>query len=215
MIVIFRSTFAHDTQVPPQASWCRGPSVTTRGHVWCFCSVKYTLPATLHRLLTPCYCHLFDRKVMCFSAEQRTSTYGCCDTKCSSWCTTTSLASMIPRSLANWTRMGYDQSGTYSFSRVCHNHCRITTTGARCLGQSIAGLYSAPLWPFAWENTRLSCCEWGVTFVLMWLSSLYCDMCVSFGLNLIYSSTVINYLSHGFAIQWTCPWGCCIFFPAV
>ena len=41
----------------------------------------------------------------------------------------------------------------------------------------------------------------------------YCDMCVSFGLNLSsYTPTMINYLSHQFAIQWTCPCGYCIFF---
>ena len=38
--VIFRSAFVYDTQVPPQASWCWGPSVITRGQIWCFCWVK-------------------------------------------------------------------------------------------------------------------------------------------------------------------------------
>ena len=105
-------------------------------------------------MLTPCYCHFFDRKVMqcTFSAGQRTSTYNYCDATCSLWCTIIALASKIPRSLTNWTRMGHDEAGTYSFSRVCHNHCRIATTGARCLGQSIAGWHSAPLSPFACEN---------------------------------------------------------------
>ena len=64
---------------------------------------------------------------------------------------------------ANWKRMGHDEAKTYSFSRACHNHCRIATTGARCLGQSIAGWYSAPLRPFACENTRLRCRQRGVT----------------------------------------------------
>ena len=36
--------------------------------------------------------------------------------------------------------------------------------------------------------------------------------CVSFGLNLLsYTPTMINYLSHQFSIQRTCPWKCCIF----
>ena len=26
------------------------------------------------------------------------------------------------RRFTNWTRMGHDESGTYSFSRTCHNH---------------------------------------------------------------------------------------------
>ena len=64
--VSLRSAFAHDIQAPPQASWCGGPSVTTRGYIWCFSRVKWTVSATLHKLLTPCYCHFLDRKVMCF-----------------------------------------------------------------------------------------------------------------------------------------------------
>ena len=104
-----------------------------------------------------------------FSTGQHMSTYGCCDAMCSSWCTTTVLASKIPRSLANWTHMGCDEEGTYFFSRACHNHCRFVTTGARCLGQSITGWHSAPLWLFAYENTRLHCCQRGVHCVLTWL----------------------------------------------
>ena len=42
------------------------PSVTTRGDILCFCRVKYTVPATLHRLLIPWFCYCFERKVMCF-----------------------------------------------------------------------------------------------------------------------------------------------------
>ena len=38
--VIFRSAFAHDTLAPSQDSWCGEPSVTTRGHIWCFCRVN-------------------------------------------------------------------------------------------------------------------------------------------------------------------------------
>ena len=34
-----------------------------------------------------------------------------------------------PRSPANWTRMGHDEVGTYSFSRACNNHCWIATIG--------------------------------------------------------------------------------------
>ena len=44
------SVFTYDTQAPPQASWCGGPSVTTRGHIWCFCSAMKNITATLHRL---------------------------------------------------------------------------------------------------------------------------------------------------------------------
>ena len=145
---------------------------------------------TLHRLLTPWYCPFFDRKVMSFSAGQRTSTYGCCD---SSWCTITALASMIPRSLVNWTRMGHDEAGTYSFSRDCNSHSRFATTGARCLEQSIAGWHSASLWSFACENTLLRCCQRRVHCLLMWLfGTSHCDICVSLCLDLLYIPTMIN-----------------------
>ena len=69
------------------------------------------------------------------------------------------------RSLANWTRLGHDEAGTYSFSRAC----QIATTGTRCLGHSIAGWQSAPLWPFACKNTCLHCRQREPHCVLMWL----------------------------------------------
>ena len=72
-----------------------------------------------------------------FWAGQRTSTYGCCDTKCS-WWHTTALASINSWSLANWTLVEHAEAGTYSFSRACHNHCHIATTVARCLEQCFA-----------------------------------------------------------------------------
>ena len=49
---------------------------------------------------------------------------------------------MLLQCLLNWTCVGCDQAGTYSFSRAYHNYCQIATTGARCLGQSIAAWYS-------------------------------------------------------------------------
>ena len=73
MGVIFRSAFVHDIHAPPLASWCGRPSVTTLGRIWYFCRVKPTVPAIFHRLLTPCYCHFFDRKVRCFSAVRCSS----------------------------------------------------------------------------------------------------------------------------------------------
>ena len=42
----------------------------------------------------------------------------------------------------------------------------IVTTGARWLKQSITGWHSAPLWPFACENTRLHCRQTGLHCVL-------------------------------------------------
>ena len=44
-------------------------STTQRHHLRVHGMVKFgisAVPTTLHRLLTPCYCHFFDQKVMCF-----------------------------------------------------------------------------------------------------------------------------------------------------
>ena len=38
--VIFLSALAHDTKASLQASWCGGPSVRNRGHIWCLYRVK-------------------------------------------------------------------------------------------------------------------------------------------------------------------------------
>ena len=102
-----------------------------------------------------------------FSAGRHTSTYGCYDATCSSW-RTTALTSKNSRFLANWTQMGHDEAGTYSFCRACQNHCRIATMGARCLGQSIAG-YLTPSWPSACKNTCLCCHQRGLHCVLIGL----------------------------------------------
>ena len=45
--------------------------------------------------------------------------------------------------------------------------CIDVTMDVRCLGQSIAGWCSSPLWPFACENTRLHCRQRAVHCVLM------------------------------------------------
>ena len=64
-------------------------------------------------------------------------------------------------------------------------------------------------------HVRIHACIVTRRATLYWcdyLGSLHCDMCVSFDLNLSYTPTMINYLSHQFAIEWICPWGRCIFF---
>ena len=109
----------------------------------------------------------------------------------------------------------HDEAKTYSFSRTCHNQCRIVTMSARCLGKSIAGWHSAPLWPFACENTRLTRlrCEIGVYCVLMWLFglSLLWHVCFIWSeFDIIYSYND-KLLSHQFSIQWIWSWRCCIF----
>ena len=150
------------------------------------------MPAILHRLSTLCYCHFFDRKVMCFFRGQLTSTYGCCNATCSSWYTTTVLASKIARSFANWTHKGHDEVRTYSFSRACHNHCQIATMGARHMGQSITEWHSAPLWQNACENTHFHCHQTGLHSVLLWLFGHPLLWHVSFDLNLSYKLPVTS-----------------------
>ena len=90
--------------------------------------------------------------------------------------------------------------------RPCSNGW-IATTGVSCLGQFIAGRLSAPLWPFACENTYMPVLPPEGGYTVYWfdcLGSPYCDMCVSIGLNLLSCTpTMINYLIHQFAIQWT------------
>ena len=103
---------------------------------------------------------------------------------CSSWCTTTVLACKILRSLANWILIGHDDAGIYSFSLFLQSLPQPLPNCETCLEQSIIGWHSASLWPFACENIP----QWGYT--VYWcdrLASRYCDMYVSFGLNLSYS----------------------------
>ena len=124
------------------------------------------VPATFDRLLTPELQPFLRQEGDFFSAGQCISTYGCCDTMLSSWCTT-ALANKNPRSLANWTCMGHDEAGTYFFSRACHNHCQIVTMGAKFLGQSIGWWHSEAISPFACDNTCLHCRQRGLHCVLM------------------------------------------------
>ena len=81
-----------------------------------------------------------------------------------------------------------------SFSRACHNHCRIAKMGARYLGQSIVGWHSAPLWPFACENTHLGCCQRGPHCVLMWLFGHPLLLLLLF--FLLGFTTLLNILGH-------------------
>ena len=81
--------------------------------------------------------------------------------------------------------MGHDGTRTYSFSRACHNHCRIETTGTDAwdnLSQNdIRHLYDR-------LNARIHACivtSGGYTDVTVWASLTV--MWVSFGLNLSFS----------------------------
>ena len=105
--VIFRSAFAHDKKASPQGSWCGGPSVTTRGQIWCFFRVKQTVPAML---LTQCYYHFFDTKVVCFFTRTTHVHIRMLRRNVLSLCTTPALASRNHSSLANSARMEHDES---------------------------------------------------------------------------------------------------------
>ena len=157
-------------------------------------------------------------------------------------------------------------SGTYSFSKTCHNHCQIaklvqdvwynqSQDDIRYLPRTARTSDVSPIehvWDMMKRELTLSpepattiaklrngCKMFGTiyrrmtfgTFMTVCMreytpeeTTLNIDVTVlaaltveyvSFGLNLLtYTPTMINYLSHQFPIQWTCPWGCCIF-PAV
>ena len=129
------------------------------------------MPATWHRLLTPRYCHLFDRRAMCFFSRTTHNHIRLLRHNLLFVVYNTALANKNPRSLTSWTYMGYDEEGTYSFSRACHNHWWIVTTGARYLGQSITGWHLAP---YDHLHVRINtlkclcCCQRGLHCVLMW-----------------------------------------------
>ena len=61
----FRSAFAHDKQAPLLASWWRAISYSLRSHL-VFLQGKVNSAGYITQVGNPFYCHLFDRKVMCF-----------------------------------------------------------------------------------------------------------------------------------------------------
>ena len=80
--VIFQSAFAHDTQAPPQASWC-GAIITARSHL-VFLQDKVNSVRYIAQFVNPVLLSFLRQDVdVAFSAGQRTSTYGCCDAMCS------------------------------------------------------------------------------------------------------------------------------------
>ena len=77
----------------------------------------------------------------------------------------------------------------------------------RMLGQSIEGWHLAPLWYLHTSILAYGSVRGGCT--VYWYDSFgthYCDMRVSWDLNLSYTPTMINYLCFN------CAWGCCILF---
>ena len=63
--VFFRSAFAHYTQATPQASWCGGAiSYYSRSHL-VFLQGKVNSARYIAQLVTPRYCHFFDREMLC------------------------------------------------------------------------------------------------------------------------------------------------------
>ena len=64
--VIFRSTFSHNIQATPQASWCGETiSYNSRSHL-VFLQGKVNSASYIAQVVITFYCHFFDRMVMCF-----------------------------------------------------------------------------------------------------------------------------------------------------
>ena len=70
MRVIFRSVFVNDTQAPPplKLHGVGRISHNLRSYL-VFLQGKVNSARYIARLLTPCYCNFFGRKVMCFSSR--------------------------------------------------------------------------------------------------------------------------------------------------
>ena len=127
----------HDTQAPSQASWCEGPSVTTLSHL-VFLLGKVNSAFYITYVVNPVLLPFLRQEDDALFQQDYALPQTAAATECVLRGCTTSQTSKIPRSLANWTRMGHDEAETYYFSRTCYNHCQIATTGAICLGQSVA-----------------------------------------------------------------------------
>ena len=77
----------------------------------------------------------------------------------------------------NTYRKRHDKEGIYSFSTACHNPCVLANTGARCLGQSIAGW----LWHlYNCLHARIHAsiaARRGAVYLCDCLGTPYCDVC--------------------------------------
>ena len=102
------------------------------------------------------------------------------------------------------------------FSRACHNHCRIVTTGAKCLGKCIAGCHLAPLWHL---NARIhACIATRRSYTVYWcdcLGTSYCYVCFFWSEFVIIYSYNDKLTGTSVLIQWTWSWWCCIFSSSV
>ena len=118
---------------PTQPSWWGGGGINHNlRSLLMFLQGKVTRPLHL-QFVNSCYCHFFNKKLMCFSAKK--STYSCCN--------------------ENVLFVVYNHN---SFSRACNNHCWIVTTGPKYLGHTTAGYHLQTLWQFACKITHICCC---------------------------------------------------------
>ena len=135
-----------------------------------------------------------------FSAGQRASIYGCCDATCSSWCTTAALARKIPRSLAIWT-----------LRDLMKRELILSPEPARTIaefGQRVQDAWDhlsqddiRHLYDHLYARIHACVAASGVLHnVLMLLFGHPLLWRVSFGLNLSYTPTMINYLSLLFSM---------------
>ena len=202
-----RLLWCHE-RVDWRVEWCsvvfNDESYNLRSHL-AFLQGKVNSPTTLHRLLTPCYCH-FNRKVMCFFQQDNTHPH---------------MAAVMQPTLYDvqlpWPAQFPDLSPIEHVWDMMKWELTLTPEPATTI---------AKLWQRvqnAWDNlsqddirhlydrlrARIHACvaAMGQYTVYWWLFAH------PFGLNLSsYPPTVINYLSCQFSIPWTCPWRCYVIF---
>ena len=124
---IFRRAFAHDTGPTSGFMTCRAISYNSRPHL-VILQGKVNIARLLPQVVYPVILSFLRQEHVLFQHDS-----GCCDVTCSSWCTTTALASKIPRSLANLTRLGYDGNLLFLQSLPqplpnCNNGCKVLGT---------------------------------------------------------------------------------------
>ena len=156
-------------------------------------------------LLNNCYSCLFDRKLTCFSAGQRTRKYGFCLATWSSWKTTIARPGGFHDPLQI-----KDLWDTMKRKLTLYPEPATTVDGLRRHVQdAIRHLYyqlNARI--HAWYDTRGVCC----VFMRLFGHSLLWSVFHLVRISIIYSYN-INYLSHQFSSKWLCLYGRCIFFP--
>ena len=208
--VIFRSAFAHDTEIPPLASWYGAISYDLRSDL----VFQQSKVSSTHHVaqVNPVLLPFFDRKVMCFFSRTTHAhirqlrhnvlfvVYKNCPGQ---------QDSQISRQLNTY---GTWWSGNLLFLQSLPQALPHCDNGCKMLGtiylRMTFGTFMA-----VWIQEYMSALP-PESYTVYWcdcLSNPYCYMYVSFDLNLLsYTSTMIDYNSLQFSMQWT-SWRCSIF----